>query len=279
MASVKRKQYILQTKLNNMAKFLTTTGIASEIENAIRNTQQWLVLVSPYLQFSQNFVERLRDADRKNVMIYIVYRSENLGLEQANLLTDIKNLKLYHCNNLHAKCYMNEQCGIITSMNLYEYSEKKNREIGVLYSINEDKNIYDEAYAEIKSIIGNSNAINLHSIIEGKQPIIPPKLVEPTFPVKNVKSESKQTSLGQILGSIVGGISSVTTNLILNKEGYCLRCGDKIKYGLDKPLCSSCYQLWAIYSNEDYQETYCHTCGKKSRTSMAKPECKNCYKR
>ena len=41
------------------------------------------------------------------------------------------DIDVYFNEKLHAKCYMNEDTAIITSMNLYEASEK-NRELGVL---------------------------------------------------------------------------------------------------------------------------------------------------
>ncbi len=33
--------------------------------------------------------------------------------------------------NLHAKCYLNEKAAIITSMNLYDFSQVNNNEMGV----------------------------------------------------------------------------------------------------------------------------------------------------
>jgi phosphatidylserine/phosphatidylglycerophosphate/cardiolipin synthase-like enzyme len=139
-----------------MPKFLTTTGVSHEVENIIKGAKNKLALVSPYLKLSQNFYERLRDADKKNVVILIVYGKVELNSEQKRQLADLKNLKLFFCANLHAKCYMNENSCVITSMNMYEFSEKNNREIGVLFSRTEDQSIFMETAEEIKSIIGNS---------------------------------------------------------------------------------------------------------------------------
>ena len=36
------------------------------------------------------------------------------------------------CKNLHAKCYLNESTCIISSLNLYEFSQVNNNEMGVL---------------------------------------------------------------------------------------------------------------------------------------------------
>mgnify|MGYP007072815678 CR=1 FL=1 len=42
---------------------------------------------------------------------------------------------------------------IITSMNMYEFSEKNNREMGILIEANSDKQIYDKAVVEAESIL------------------------------------------------------------------------------------------------------------------------------
>lgn len=44
-----------------MAEFLTTNGTSYHIENIIIGAEEKLVLVSPYLQISKTFYERLKD--------------------------------------------------------------------------------------------------------------------------------------------------------------------------------------------------------------------------
>lgn len=48
-------------------------------------------------------------------------------------LKSIDNLNLMNHPNVHAKCHYNENYLLIASMNLYEYSEINNREMGVLF--------------------------------------------------------------------------------------------------------------------------------------------------
>ena len=43
--------------------------------------------------------------------------------------------------------------------------------------------------------------------------------------------------------------------------GTCIRCGTKINYNVNRPLCNECYQIWAQFGNIDYQERFCHKCG------------------
>ena len=49
-------------------------------------------------------------------------------------LEGLTQIKTSFRRNLHAKCYLNENEALLTSMNLYEFSEKNNDEMGVLVS-------------------------------------------------------------------------------------------------------------------------------------------------
>lgn len=136
-----------------MAEFLTTAAIASFLDEMLRTTQHRIVLVSPYLQFSKTLSERLRDCDARGVPITVIYRSADLGAEEDGVLARLKHLDRYRMENLHAKCYCDEDRMVIGSMNLYHYSEKYNREMGVLLTRNDDRKAFDAARMEIESIV------------------------------------------------------------------------------------------------------------------------------
>ncbi|MCW9705773.1 phospholipase D family protein [Fodinibius salsisoli] len=135
-----------------MAKFLTTSGTAYFIEQLIINATENLTLVTPYLQLSNNFIDRLSDADQNGIHITIIYGKDELHPNEWDKINNLDNTDIYFCQNLHAKCYSNDDSIIISSMNLYEYSEKNNREMSILINKNTDKEIYDDAIREIESI-------------------------------------------------------------------------------------------------------------------------------
>ncbi len=139
-----------------MAKFLTTKGTSSWIEDIIRNAKDELFLLSPFLNLSEKFFIRLKEADRQNVKIYLIYGKDELKSEAKRQLQQLKNLLLYFCKDLHAKCYFNEETMVITSMNMYEYSENNNWEMGVLVKKKEDRDIFDDVVKEVQSIINSS---------------------------------------------------------------------------------------------------------------------------
>src|SRR5690242_4163922 len=109
-----------------MAKFLNTSGVSYHLEDLIKNTKDRLILVSPYLQFSERIKEHLYNLNLLKKDIRIVYRENKLAPEENNWLGDQIGVRTSICKNLHAKCYINENEAIITSMNLYQFSQQNN---------------------------------------------------------------------------------------------------------------------------------------------------------
>ena len=231
-----------------MAEFLTTNGTSYNIENIIIEAKSKLVLVSPYLQISKTFYERLKDASNKNVAIKIIYGKDELKPNEKNSLAELKNVELFYFQNLHAKCYFNENKMVITSMNMYEFSEKTNREMGVLINRSTDKELFEKAVAETLSILQSSEPI----------------------PLKKAERQTAQ----QIKPTINGQSKPKYQNQL---RGYCIRCETRIDYNPSKPYCSDCFSIWAQYENPDYTENVCHRCGEYDETSMNKPQDKDCF--
>ena len=227
-----------------MATFLTTQGTSYHIEDIIRNAKKWLVLVSPYLKISRNFYERLKDADRRNISITVVYGKDDLKPEERAQLQKLENLSLYFCDNLHAKCFLNEECVVITSMNMYEFSEKNNREMGVLLRKTEDSLAYNETMKEMKSVVDSSEKVTARVSVERP----------------SSARTDKKSSEGKL-------------------KGYCIRCGKNIPIDVGKPFCVICFKEWALWENPHYLEPFCHTCGEPEVTSMDKPLCYQCFRK
>jgi phosphatidylserine/phosphatidylglycerophosphate/cardiolipin synthase-like enzyme len=138
-----------------VAEFLTTHGTAFQLERIINGARAALILVSPYLRLSKTLLERLQDASRRGVRITLIYGKSSLARDEEAALSQLNRLSIHYFENLHAKCYANEEHLVITSMNLHEFSEKTNREMGVLFSKNEQ--VYRDAMAEIQSILAASS--------------------------------------------------------------------------------------------------------------------------
>ena len=70
-------------------------------------------------------------------------------------------IKTSFCNNLHAKCYLNENKALLTSMNLYEFSQVNNNEMGILVTRDEDDDLYREIEKESDRLIRVSEEIRV----------------------------------------------------------------------------------------------------------------------
>lgn len=140
-----------------MARFVSTTGISSSIEQIIKNSKKKLTLISPYLNPSDYFYRMLAEAEKRKVKVTLVYgKDRQLKPEVEKKLFSYKNLQIYFYLNLHAKCYFNESILLITSMNLLNYSEKHNREMGVFIEKDKDLKIFNDAIKESILIIKQS---------------------------------------------------------------------------------------------------------------------------
>lgn len=232
-----------------MAEFLTTMGTSSRIEEIMMNAKQELYLVSPFLQISKTFYERLKDASENGVKIKIVFGKDELKPNERNSLAEIRNLELFFFENLHAKCYFNEGKMVITSMNMYEFSEKNNREMGVLIDSNTDKELYENAKRETLSIIKSSETIRLNKT------------------ERFAKKEEYKTYMANPKKDYNQGY-----------RGYCIRCGNRVPLDPSRPYCNDCYSVWSQFGNMFYEEERCHMCGEFDHSSMQQPLCYSCHK-
>ncbi|MFA7446035.1 MAG: phospholipase D family protein [Flavobacteriaceae bacterium] len=239
-----------------MAEFLTTSGISYNIENIIVGAKKKLVLVSPYLKISKNFYERLKDVTHRDVIVKIIYGKDELKEDEKKQLLSLKNVELYFSQNLHAKCYFNETKMVITSMNMYEFSEKNNREMGVLIDRKEDEELFNKAVFETESIFRSS---------------------EKKYPTDNSITQEIKKTINVAFNKISNKSSFPITVSKPPKKGYCIRCEKQIKYNPHEPYCSSCYNVWANFSNPFYEEICCHRCGEYEYSTMEKPQCYDCY--
>lgn len=148
-----------------MAKFLTTNGNSYYIEQIIVNAQNSITLVTPYLNLGNILVDRLKDADKNGIKITLVYGKDELKVKEKKILYSLNNVEIYFCKDLHAKCYHNEEMMIVSSMNLYEFSEKNNREMGILIEKKVDDEIFADVLKEIDSIKNASRKEKEHSLI------------------------------------------------------------------------------------------------------------------
>ncbi len=144
-----------------MAKFLNTSATNYYLEELIKRASDRLILISPFLKLNDRIKELLEDKNRLKIDVRIVYGKSELQPEEINWLKELTFVRTSFCKNLHAKCYINEESCIITSLNLYEFSQVNNNEMGVHISRSEDAEVYKDTYEEAQRIIRISDEIRI----------------------------------------------------------------------------------------------------------------------
>lgn len=144
-----------------MAKFLNTSATTYYLENLIKEARERLYLISPYLKLNDRIKELLEDKDRMKIDIRIVYGKSELQPAEAAWLKNLSYVRTSYCHNLHAKCYISENECIITSLNLYEFSQVNNNEMGIRLTRDEDGAVYRDAYEEAQRIIRISDEVKI----------------------------------------------------------------------------------------------------------------------
>jgi len=144
-----------------MAKFLNTSATNYFLEELIKSTNDKLILISPFLKLNNRIKELLEDKNRLKIDIRIIYGKSELKNEEVNWLKELDYIRTSFCENLHAKCYMNENMAIVTSMNLYDFSQVNNNEMGILISKEDDLELYKENKEEVERIIRISDEVRM----------------------------------------------------------------------------------------------------------------------
>ena len=144
-----------------MANFLNTSATNYFLEEMIKSASDRLILISPFLKLNDRMKELLADKNRLKIDVRIVYGKSELQPQEIEWLRGLTYIRTSFCKNLHAKCYMNEEMCIVTSLNLYEFSQVNNNEMGILINRAEDSQLYKDAYEEAQRIIRISEEVRI----------------------------------------------------------------------------------------------------------------------
>jgi phosphatidylserine/phosphatidylglycerophosphate/cardiolipin synthase-like enzyme len=186
-----------------MAKFLNTSATNYFLEELIKDAKDRLILISPFLKLNDRIKELLADKNRLKIDVRIVYGKSELQPEEINWLKELTYIRTSFCKNLHAKCYMNEELCIIASLNLYEFSQVNNNEMGVLIRRTDDAELYKDAYEEAQRIIRISEEVRIS--------------LERVSSESESKTEAEGTSLDKLTTSKLAQRLGMKTNELTEK--------------------------------------------------------------
>jgi phosphatidylserine/phosphatidylglycerophosphate/cardiolipin synthase-like enzyme len=230
-----------------MAEFLTTSGVSFRLEELIKNAEENLFLITPFLQINERIKGLLEDRNRRNTRIEIIFGKTDLKPSESEWIEGLANIRIFYLQNLHSKCYLSERAAIVTSMNLYEFSQVNNHEMGIYVTREKDESLYDEIRKEVMTLRGLSE---------------PYKIT-----IKKVEKEPERAREPERSRKPLAG-----------GNGHCIRCGKDIKPNIEKPYCLDCFKTWSQFENPEYEEKFCHSCGKQNKSTMLKPVCYTCFK-
>lgn len=241
-----------------MVAFLNKDDAYSQIVRIVSKAVNKIVLITPFIKIPDDLLERLRDMDKNGVKTTVVCREKDLKPDEKSELKKLKYLDLRFDEDLHAKCFYNEESMVITSLNLYEHSQLRNREMGILLNLKDDPEVFKEALSEAEFIVRRAKKDSTMKSIFG-----------------GIMKEAKSV----IDSSLSEEPKRTRTQSRAKPEGYCIRCNASIAFDTKAPYCPDCYTVWKKYKDPDYKEKFCHQCGTKESASMNKPVCISCFRK
>lgn len=279
-----------------MAKFLTGNRLNSEVESILENAYAQLILISPYIKLHERYISVLKSKmGEHDLEITVVFGkneddvSRSMKIDELNFFTEFPNIEIRYEKRLHAKYYANEISALITSMNLYSYSQDNNIEAGILTkssllgnltgglltpftggdSFETDAFEYFERVIQQAELIYkkvpdfDSSLMGLKKKYKGSKVII--DKIGDFF--NNNTLPPKKEYIKQNLAKTNIHVASKTTN------GYCIRTGREIPFNTKNPFSDEAYNSWLKFKNEEYPEKYCHFSGEPSNgeTTFGKP--------
>lgn len=232
---------MLQRIFSSDLEFISDGKIYAELRELLVEARETLVIVSPYLNPTDDHI-RLLERATENIKVTIIFRKDRESeYRKAPWFERLVNtsISLGVIHRLHSKLYLNEQRAILTSMNFNSSSGENSFESGIT----------------VKS--GHTLYRQISSYIDTLQPQVEPiskqRRRKPSFTTSRTPSRRQ------------------------SPQGHCIRCATPIKFDTSRPYCADDYREWARFENENYTDQFCHACGKPSEATMRRPVCRSCY--
>jgi len=200
-----------------MAKFITGKQLTEEVYEIIHKAKKHLLIVSPYIKLDDYFKKELFESHKKNSELHLIIAfgknknnpERSLKKEDLDYFKDFPNVSIIYIPQLHAKYYANEKKGIITSINLYDYSFKNNVEYGVISetSLFGGSGIDKEAWDETMKILADNDTVFIRR----------PNYKKKVFGKDYLGSETKLDLTNELLN---GGVTTKHTVFEFMDETY-----------------------------------------------------------
>ena len=125
-----------------MARFVSEELLNQELSKIIEEATENLILMSPYIKLNDRVKDRLLLVRDVHVLaITIVFgrsqrnKAKNLSNEDLEFFKQFPNIQIRYLEKLHAKYYANDTSALLTSMNLHDYTIRKDIEFGIILTV------------------------------------------------------------------------------------------------------------------------------------------------
>jgi hypothetical protein len=278
-----------------MAKFLNGNELNFELEKIFENATEKLILISPYIKLHERYASVLKvKRDDPSLEIIVVFGkneddySRSMNLDDFAFFKEFPNIQIRYEKRLHAKYYANESSAILSSMNLYSYSQDNNIEAGVMTTAtilgtlasNFVGNVTGEDTFDRQALNYFMRVVDQSELLFKKTPKYDSKMLglskkykESTIEIDTlsdffaVHHSTKRFDKKEFLKV------DKKSDTLVGRNGYCIRTGKPIPFDLKQPMCDEALKSWLKYSNKDFKEKFCHFSGESSNgeTTYAKP--------
>lgn len=149
-----------------MVQYLNTQAAYAEIENIVNRAEHALVIISPYIQINRTLLQKIFHAsEHRNIDVSLICRKNDIKPEEMEALNRITRLELFDLPNLHANCIYNEKAMVITSLNLFDYSQINNRDMGALITLEKDPAAFMSAVNETEYMMQLGTLVKANMIL------------------------------------------------------------------------------------------------------------------
>lgn len=286
-----------------MTKFLTGKNLEDKLTDIIWDARKYIILISPFIKLDDH-VKSIFDKIKVTHEVHLIllfgknegYKQRSFNSEDFQYFKSFKNISILYNKDLHAKHYCNEKEGLITSLNLYDYSMINNVEYGVHF-IKNILNPTDKLFEETEEftdelIFKNSELVFLKKPIFKKKMFGLSKTYQSSkilFDVSDLFFNNKAYEIRYLddfdyeeyydidksydIKPQRTNSKEIRTNNSDQMNGFCIRTGENIPFNMERPYSYNAYKIWVKFQNRDYEENYCHKTGVKSfgKTSMNSP--------
>lgn len=293
-----------------MPKFTTGKELEDAVYSIIWEAERNLLIVSPYISLG-NYFRELFDKHLTNPRLHITLifgKNEdriNKSLNKADLdyFLQFPNISIVYVPALHAKYYANDTMGVVTSINLYDYSFRNNIEFGVLYERKGISLIGKNTDTEVWD--ASMGMANEHEVVFIRRPVFQKGFLSKNYTKSMVLLDrTPELYSGKALTKGAKRLEDFEEELDLDdlhrtmptredvekkagltysapkpaapkppEPGYCIRTGARIPFNPKQPFSRQAYQSWSKFKNDEYAEKYCHYSGEPSNgeTSFKRP--------